>query len=112
MTRPCRSTKQPFLETQDRQQPVLGASLLCVDARIRGRVRVVADGCEQMKQVQLVALRLHSPSLKVPIMLDLSTPAKMAELKQTSKVTIKEVRSQTSLSSIKHQELTQHFTGL
>lgn len=44
--------------------------------------------------MQLLALRLHSPSLKTPIMLDLSSPAKMADLKQSSKVTIKEVRSQ------------------
>ena len=40
-------------------------------------------------QVALVALRLTSPQLKTPVTLDLSNPAKLAELK----VTIKEVGS-------------------
>jgi hypothetical protein len=43
-------------------------------------------------QVALVALRLTSPQLKTPVTLDLSNPAKLAELK----VTIKEVSSRIS----------------
>ena len=43
-------------------------------------------------QVALVALRLTSPQLKTPVTLDLSNPAKLAELK----VTIKEVGSRVS----------------
>ena len=95
--RPCRSTRRHCWATQD-PQLMLEASLLCVRACQRTRFRdgAVAESRYRL-QVRLVALRLHSPSLKTPIMLDLSTPAKMAELKKTSTVTIKEVRSRLSI---------------
>lgn len=42
-------------------------------------------------QVKVLALRLTSPSLSTPIVLDLSRPEKVAALKKHSEVVIKEV---------------------